>query len=78
MLREHDVVTVKVDVADQGLSAGDVGAIVHCYPGREAFEVEVLDEQGRSRGVVTLTGDQLLRLNLTSLVAWRSLGALVF
>ena len=69
MLREHDTVTVKVDVPGDGLHAGDVGAVVHCYVDRDVYEVEVLDEQGHSRGVVTLRGDQLLRLNLVSLVA---------
>lgn len=69
MLREHDTVTVKADVPEASLRAGDVGAIVHVYPARDAYEVEVLDERGRSRGVVTLRGDQLLRLNLNSLVA---------
>ncbi|MGB2985446.1 MAG: DUF4926 domain-containing protein [Phycisphaerae bacterium] len=69
MLKEHDVATVTVDVPAEGLSAGDVGAIVHCYPDRDAYEVDFLDDQGRSKGVVTLSGSQLLRLNLISLVA---------
>ena len=69
MLREHDVVTVKVDVPSEGLSAGNVGAIVHCYPDQDAYEVEILDDQGRSKGVVTLLASQLLRLHLVSLVA---------
>ena len=69
MLKEHDVVTVTVDVPAEGLSPGDVGAIVHCYPDRGTYEVDFLDDQGRSKGVVTLSGSQLLRLNLISLVA---------
>jgi hypothetical protein len=69
MLREHDTVTLKIDVPEEGLRAGDVGAVVHCYPGPDVYEVEVLDEHGRSKGVVTLSGSQLLRLNLVSLVA---------
>ena len=69
MLREHDTVTVRVDVPEAGLRAGDVGAVVHCYVDGDVYEVEVLDEQGHTRGVVTLRGDQLLRLNLASLVA---------
>ena len=69
MFREHDVVTVMVDVPQQGVTRGDVGAIVHCYAGRDVYEVEVLDEGGRSKGVATLSGAQLLRLNLVSLVA---------
>ena len=69
MWKEHDVVTVTVDVPAEGLSAGDVGAIVHCYPDQNAYEVDFLDDQGRSKGVATLSGSQLLRLNLISLVA---------
>ena len=69
MLREHDVVTVKVDLPDQRLSQGDVGAVVHCYDGQNAYEVDFVDEHGRSRDVTTLSGDVLLRLNLKSLVA---------
>ena len=69
MWKEHDVVTVTVDVSAEGLSAGDVGAIVRCYPDQNAYEVDFLDNHGRSKGVATLSGSQLLRLNLTSLVA---------
>lgn len=70
MWKEHDVVTVTVDVPAEGLSAGDVGAIVHCYPDQNAYEVDFLNDQGRSKGVAaTLSDSQLLRLNLISLVA---------
>jgi hypothetical protein len=69
MLKEHDVVTVTADVPQENVSAGDVGAVVHCYPARDVYEVEVLDARGRTKGVVTLPGAQLLRLNLQSLVA---------
>jgi hypothetical protein len=68
VLNEHDVVTVTADVPGEGLSAGDVGAVVHCYAGRDAYEVEFIDSHGRSKGVVTLAGPQLLRLNLASLL----------
>ena len=69
MWKEHDVVTVTVAVPAEGLLAGDVGAIVHCYPDQDAYEVDFLDDRGRSKGVATLSGSQLLRLNLSSLVA---------
>ena len=55
MLGEHDVVTVRVDLPGEGLGAGDVGAVVHCYPDQDAYEVEVFDQFGRSKGVVTLS-----------------------
>ena len=38
MLREHDTVTVKVDVPQERLGDGDVGAVVHVYPERDADE----------------------------------------
>ena len=69
MLKEHDVVTVTVDVPEESLTAGDVGAIVHCYPVREVYEVDFVDEQGGHKCVATLSGQQLLRLNLVSLSA---------
>ncbi len=69
MLREHDVVTITEDIPNEGVARGDVGAVVHCYPDQKAYEVEVLDEQGKSKCVVTANEKQLLRLNLKSLVA---------
>ncbi len=69
MLREHDVVTITEDIPNEGVARGDVGAVVHCYPSQDAYEVEVLDEQGKSKCVVTAKEKQLLRLNLKSLVA---------
>jgi hypothetical protein len=68
-LKENDVVTVMADRPEAGLVAGDVGAVVHCYPIGGAYEVEFVDANGRSKGVVTMNGNDLLRLNLVSLVA---------
>lgn len=67
MLKEHDVVALTVDLPADGLSSGDVGAVVHCYSDGQTCEVEFVDEQGRSRAVVTLADPQLLKLNLVSL-----------
>lgn len=69
MLSEHDVVTVTEDIPQEGIHAGDVGAIVHHYAQRDCYEVELLDSRGRSKGVKSLDGSKLLRLNITSLVA---------
>ena len=69
MLREHDVVTVTENIPGEGIVRGDVGAVVHCYADQDAYEVEILDEQGKTKGVVTVMGERLLRLNLKSLVA---------
>jgi hypothetical protein len=69
MFSEHDVVALVTDLPEAGLSAGDVGAVVHCYPGRNAYEVDFVDEHGRGKGVATVLGQQLIRLNLISLSA---------
>lgn len=69
MLQQDDIVTFTEDIPSENVARGDVGAIVHCYPDKKAYEVEVLDEQGKSKCVVTAKEKQLLRLNLKSLVA---------
>ena len=63
--KEHDVVALLVDLPDLNLSAGDTGAVVHCYHQGNDFEVEFLDAAGRTKSVATLKGDQILKLNWT-------------
>jgi hypothetical protein len=67
--REHDLVALVEDLPAEGLHAGDVGAVVHCYRDGDMFEVEFLDEHGRSKRVATIAGPHLIRLNLLSLSA---------
>jgi hypothetical protein len=62
--REHDVVALLVDLPDYALAAGDTGAVVHVYPQGNAYEVEFLDPNGKTRVVATLEAHQLLKLNL--------------
>lgn len=69
MIAEHDIVALTQPMPDDGLNVGDVGAVVHCYSSADAYEVEFLDESGRTKGVVTVQGAQLMRLNLLSLSA---------
>lgn len=69
MIREHDVVALTQDRPDDGLSTGDVGAIVHCHRTADAFEVEFIDEQGHTKCVATVPIGQLMKLNLLSLTA---------
>lgn len=57
------------DRPSDGLRKGDVGAVVHCYRDTEVYEVEFIDEHGRTKGVVTIPADALMRLNLLSLTA---------
>ena len=69
MLKEHDVVALTEDLPAEALQKGDVGAIVHCYQVGEVFEVEFIDEHGRTKAIATLTASQLMKLNLLSLTA---------
>ncbi len=69
MLKEHDVVALIEERPADGLRKGDVGAIVHCYHDGDVYEVEFVDQRGRTSRVVSLPGDHLLKLNLLSLTA---------
>ncbi len=54
MLKEHERVVLLTTIADEGLEAGDVGAIVHVYRDGQAYEVEFVALNGRTRAVVTV------------------------
>ena len=68
-LREHDTVALTEDRPADQLRRGDVGAVVHVYPGGSPLEVEFIDEKGRTKSVVTVPIQSLLRLNVLSLSA---------
>ena len=53
-MNEHDMVVSTRPLADHGLEAGDVGAIVHIYEGGRAYEVEFVAGGGTPLAVVTL------------------------
>ena len=54
MIKELDTVVLSRDIPEHGLKQGDIGAVVHIYRGREAFEVEFITGQGDTVAVVTL------------------------
>ena len=69
MVKEHDVVALTEDRPADGLRKGDVGAIVHCYHSAEVYEVEFIDERGRSKAIAPIPREQLMKLNVLSLTA---------
>lgn len=69
MIKEHDVVALTEDHPADGLHKGDVGAVVHCHQGTEVYEVEFIDEHGRTKSITSIPGQQLMKLNLLSLTA---------
>ncbi len=62
MFDELDPVALTVDLPAQGLARGSVGTVVQVYT-PDAFEVEFVDNDGRTYGLATLSTDQLLRLH---------------
>jgi uncharacterized protein DUF4926 len=60
-IRELDVVALTEDIPAKNLLRGQVGTVVHVYsPG--AFEVEFVDNEGRTYGLATLSSGQLFPL----------------
>jgi len=58
-----DTVALVADLPELGLFAGEVGAVVEQL-GKDAFEVEFIDESGRTYGLHTLKAEQLVRLHV--------------
>jgi len=59
MIHEHDRVVLTISLPNEGLEPGDVGAVVHVYPQRQAFEVEFVTLTGMTAAVATLAADQI-------------------
>jgi len=55
MIKELDMVALSNDVREHGLREGDIGAVVHVYPGRQRFEVEFVTAEGETLAVLTLS-----------------------
>jgi hypothetical protein len=67
-LKELDVVALTENLPHERLARGQVGTIVHVY-GPDAFEVEFVDHHGRTYGLATLRGSQLLVLHYEPIAA---------
>jgi hypothetical protein len=59
-----DTVELLVDLPEQGICQGALGAIVHCYPD-DTYEVEFTDEDGETLALCTLPSDRFI-------VIWRA------
>jgi hypothetical protein len=56
-----DVVALTEDLADRGLSRGQVGTVVESLA-PDVFEVEFSDDEGRTYASLALRADQLMLL----------------
>jgi len=59
MIKEHDRVVLTKAIPEQGLTAGDVGTVVHVHKNGEAFEVEFLTLHGETVALATLEVSQV-------------------
>jgi uridine phosphorylase len=59
MAKEHELVVLLTSMSVEGLEAGDVGTVVHVYRDGEAYEVEFVALDGRTRAVVTVEANQV-------------------
>jgi hypothetical protein len=59
MIRELDTVVLARDIEEYGLKRGDIGAVVHCYKGNRAFEVEFVTGEGETVALLTLTREDI-------------------
>ena len=48
MIKEHDIVVLTEDVPEEGLTAGDVGTVVHIHNNGEGYEVEFMTLTGQT------------------------------
>ena len=58
MIKEHDIVVLTEDVPEEGLTAGDVGTVVHIHNG-EGYEVEFMTLTGQTNAVASLLARQV-------------------
>ena len=66
MIRELQTVVLTHDIKEFDLKMGDIGTVIRRHGRNDAFEVEFRMTGGRSKAVITLTGNDLLAENLGS------------
>jgi hypothetical protein len=67
-----DTVVLVRDFPDQGLKAGDLGAVVEVYP-PDGIEVEFVAASGRTAALLTMRPTDVRPIRGTDIVAVRSL-----
>ena len=61
-IKLFDTVALLEDLPEENLWRGQVGAVVEVYNDGEAFEVEFVDTDGRTYGLLALSAKQLMLL----------------
>ena len=63
MIAELDCVALTADLPEHGLTAGDVGAVVHVYKGGKSFMVEFTTFDGSTVAVTKVSAAQIRPLS---------------
>jgi hypothetical protein len=75
MIEELETVVLTKDFPEYGLGRGDIGAVVHCYKGGKAFEVEFVSGKGGTIAVITLESYDVRSMNPNEILHARELKA---
>ncbi len=75
MIQELDSVVLTRDLPEHGLTAGDVGAVVHCYADGPAYEVEFVAGSGHTVALVTATENDIRQIQAREIMHVRALAA---
>jgi hypothetical protein len=54
MINEHDCVVLLEDIPEEGLTAGDVGTVVHVHDKSQGYEVEFMTMTGNTIAVASM------------------------
>lgn len=73
MIAEHSRVVLLIDLPGDGLVAGDVGTVVHCYSDGTGYEVEFFALDGHTTAVATLEASQVRPVNRRDMAHTREL-----
>lgn len=66
-IKLFDTIALLEDLPEENLWRGQVGAVVEVYKDAGAFEVEFVDRNGKTYGLVTLPRDQIMLLRHESI-----------
>lgn len=59
MINEHDTVVLTGDLPEEGLTAGDIGTVVHVHKNGAGYEVEFMTLAGQTIAVASLPAEQV-------------------
>ena len=73
MIKEHERAALTVDLPEYGLLTGDIGTVVHIYPGEATYELEMIAADGTTLNVVTVERNAVRPLNRADILHARSI-----